>query len=455
MQNRQSQKMSGWDVFEDGSGAISFWVKPSYNPGVAAKIRSVWDFSRYHSEQGCGFGTNKSPFGLWFLPTVGAASTLVANPPRSPRSMLFGMSLTEDDQLRDWRFGSGFFQQGTLTGQLAPSDFDQGRWTHVIVAWQFGTNPSVALLMNGRLVTQRRIGSTSGRYNIWYHDRFTTTPERVVSSMTQSTRAYGCDECTETAVTTIVREYDIIPQHANTIRLGNPSQLSSTSGSLFRGNFAADATYDEFFVWRSPTIAGIDLRSGGLVNGGPATNLWRQGRYSREGLKPAGNGWLSAPILSGPASTATRGLPTAATASGAPAAPAAAVSAAPQSRIRGVSFTWYGEMSVPVPGPSMKQVVRDYNANANMDVTTEVTILKGGALVATCTDDGFSLITTQNANFNPGSDVIRYGVRFRASYPAFALNNAILLATPIFDDVTIYYTDGTATFLEYRLEGVV
>jgi hypothetical protein len=262
--------------------------------------------------------------------------------------------------------------------------------------------------------------------------------------------------------------------YANTVRLGNPTQITSSMGNkfgssfwwgqnpssnvqqtghYFEGDFAADATFDEFYCWDAPTI-GLSM----------AMSQWKKGRYVAAGLN--GDSWLSPNMTF--VAAGRRSLPSASNVT-----PGGTVPTPPPVgsstvslplKIHGVSYTWYAEEAFE-QGGALKRVLWDYSStyapvtgkgynnlcddrprpSQYIEPYAEVSILANGTVVATAADDGF---TPVGYAFDPTVTQMQYGVRFKTKGTG-AFGSAQLLATPVFDDITIYYVTDDSRFLEY------
>ena len=457
---------AGWQGFGAGKGVVSFWVKPSYRPATTGKIRNLFDFSRYH-EDCAAFGIHRSPFGAWFLPMQTNGPTPQF---RQPKSLLWAASIPADDVLRGTNYGGEIFgfgrfaptvnSLGTPQEATNPTVFDAGRWTLVTLVWELrdpvtsssGSGANIRLYANGQLMGTM-VGSDLGKFTLWYHDPIELT---TTTTSTTTTAPDGTVTTIDTEVTTIRGT------KANSVRLGSPSQVCSSQGSHYGGNFPADATFDEFFCWNdtTPGLAG-------------AQTLWTNGRYAASGLN--GDGWKSANInLTGgirrqlpPASSAAvptgPGLTT-------PASPVLPTVTGSQVKLLGVSWTWHGEETLAYSQSgqtTLKRVLYNYatplvgtGAFANwsgfpntaprpqglMEIGCDVSIIANGTVVATATDDQY---TKLNYAYDPATTTLNYGVRFR-TVGTGATASAILLATPVFDDVTIYWTGDETSYIEYH-----
>lgn len=509
MSNSETETFAegGWDGFKGGKGAVSFWVKVAYRPEVAGGIRSLWDLSRYHSTCS-GLKIHKSPFGLWFLPMQGGEYF--------ERALLFGASLPSDDVLRQTDYGGAAFGFGSAVNRVntigmpeentMPTWLGAGRWALVTVVWELGDplkkggkkqgegsigfkkddnngdegqgggGLGARIYINGQYVGNIQLGSPLGKYTLWYHDPIELKKEQKTVTNTTTTNnsqwvdldGDGVPETQTGTITTVtekreITEITVTGKYANILRLGNPSQLCASSGLGYGGDFPADATFDELYAWSDAST--------GLVG---SQKLWKQGRYFASGLN--GDSWVS-PNLKFAAASGRMLPPPSSIAAPATTETTVTMSAPVQKntvRLRGVSFTYYGEETVGVLAggkPTLKRVLWDYGTpyepvtskggfitseftdltlrpKKHIEVGVEVAILANNVVVKKAGDDGFSEIEYE---FDPETTKLRYGVRFVAPGGTMAAGTAILLGTPVFDDITIYYSTGSQEYLEYVL----
>lgn len=526
-----NNQKSGWQGFANGKGATAFWVKPSFSPASSGKIRALWDFSRFH--QGCYYIQNyKSSFALWFLPMqkVGGTSTSVSIY-KDPRTFLFCAATPFDDYLSYQYYGGTKFGLGRYEKQVnsigLPEEatrntyFDQHRWTHVVMSWDMedpvggtytssggfsgsstytyegvvhdadggfmseypyassgfgyyygtggtGTGAGGRLILNGTDVGVV-LGSNKGKYVMWYHDpvQFSWGGYSYTSQSLPPDPVSGL----EVAQTTYSNTQTIKGIYANTVRLGNPAQITSSmgdkygfswwgqpqtnnqqTGHYFQGNFSADSTFDEFYCWDSPAI--------GVMAG---ISQWKKGRYVAAGLN--GDAWVSPNMTF--VAAGRRSLPASSSVSpggSSPTPPPVGTSTVSLPlRIHGVSFTWYAEETIEQSG-TMKRVLWDHSSSVSavggkykflrdqrprcdqyVEPMAEVAILANSTVVQKCTDDGFTKV---GYAFDPTVTQMQYGVRFLTKGTG-AFGTAQLQATPVFDDVTIYYVTDDSRFLEY------
>ena len=385
------------------SGMVSFWFKPSFQPELTGKIRKLWSMSRYH--QPCGNFVYMWPFELVFMPVhyiQGSAETQSENPsgPRlwsinvgeyHPASMYFGSRTWHSDEIADLsapgasshRFGNAsrsLNHIGHADETVNPTVMKGHQWTNVSFWWDAAlAYPSTSqVFFNG----------TSGEVPY----TFTTMggSSTLLGVMTGFEQHAGGGEF-------------------NQMRFGAPSQIAvgakvaSLPGVVgaYRGNTTPDFTIDELYVWQA------------RVDGDPRL-LWLRGRYAR----PVSGATFTSQAIS---------------------LPPAAEPGPPPVKILGVAWTWYGEETSSTGSP----VLYDYNTpegTAAGDVGPQVSLsIQDGAMVyGPMLDDGFS--AAQDLSGMPPVMADPTQVKYLAQFSLASASGAtILLATPVLDDVTIYW----------------
>jgi hypothetical protein len=154
-----------------------------------------------------------------------------------------------------------------------------------------------------------------------------------------------------------------------------------------------------------------------------------------------------------------------ATPPGAEASTAVALTLQPPTTILGVAWTWYAERVSSSGVPQMK----DYQSEKRLHPTTNNTVWKEAAVEVEICDDlnnngivetgevvrgPYGVIGSSGADsFSAvnypltSSSHIRYRIRIN---PGVDPTNGVLLSTPVFDDITIYYHHGVQ-YLFYSL----
>jgi len=247
----------------------------------------------------------------------------------------------------------------------------------------------------------------------------------------------------------------------------------STHGfGTFNRNNSSDATYDEFYVWTS----------GAQSNLNNAFQMWQRGRY----YKPLWANAADAAFVSGPINLAVAGESralappsnvsvTTASGSGAPPKTSSSSLLAGSSgalRLLGVSWTWFAEDYVKTGTPSqgMVPVVFDHKDPAAPATLYQTdTGAKTGKPVpcvrlfvmadgqqyplldsAGFQNDGYSPIVESKGKplqiVNPSD--IKYKVWFQLKGVGLS---SILLSTPYFDDVTLYFDTGDVEYLQFTV----
>jgi len=204
------------------------------------------------------------------------------------------------------------------------------------------------------------------------------------------------------------------------LRFGEPSTTSILGGRISR-NWAADATMDEIYLWKGDHAA-------------DAQELWSRGRYynprtGREGQYTSKDLKLAPSIPRDLAAPSGRGGTVSPTTA--------------QAQILGASWTWYPEKS----GKNGEPLMVDYRTTDQLQAQVTMTMVVNGAPVGDpIRIDGGSPV--RSLWVSPG-DKLNYRLNFHL--PDSELDS-ILLATPIVDDVTIFYSTGTR-YLYYELYG--
>jgi hypothetical protein len=394
------------------NGAAAYWIKPSFFPESSGKTRVFLNAS-LSPHQAMPFGWMHLFAPAHDAPPLARSNTEDALPlylkPIAPSSFLFG-----------------FNQGGVATGSLNHEDHAHDaaprsvlaahRWVHVVLRWKelSAARTRWDIYVNGALAgsyTQRPLAHAM---------RTDATPKRIGWSR-------RCDGT------------------QSSLRLGSPSraQADPTLGYVRPGytdlttapvapeiahrlEHAADATFDEFYVWGFPTAEPVD----GAVE--QALSLWQQGRYAvpdgDEGVFTSGPLPLTdatarvlpppSPAQAPPGAGPSRRLP-------APAGPR---------RIVGMSWTLLGEAT----DAQGRAVVYDYAGDPPTPrvARVEMSWVVDGRPVATGSDDGWT-------DFGGSAVVAGSEVRYRAQFRIEGVSpDTILLATPVLDDVTLLVSSG-------------
>jgi hypothetical protein len=381
--------------FNFNEGAVAFWIKPAFQPEQTAKRRTLLSLSRYHATR--PEFMNPSPFGLYFVPSHGGDESL---PPSylgglsrfRPSSLAFGFGFSAATGY-SWEMGSGEDKATDHAFVFTPTlkdVFKAHEWTHVAVTWDnprggLPTGETVKIHVNGRVLP-----GTAGMTHLFAQDGqpFQNTPWWSVHSLQMQVPGAKKPGWVK-----------------NTIRIGGePSKFFDLPGDagLFPGNYTADATFDEFYVW---------MDRGGWFNGGlwGIQQLWNRGRYYR----PDDREPTDALFTSGPIELGAR------------------------RRLLGVSWTEFAEEY----DPAMKPKTLDYSTTPPTELMPEESSVDLGFDVA-----GTAHGPYRNPTFSPvGRPIevdgpVRYTAKLKIGLGKS--RSPILLATPVLDDVTLFFDCG-------------
>jgi hypothetical protein len=396
-------------------------MKPAFSPESTGKRRTLLSVSRYHAAR--PEFMNPSPFGLFFVPPHGGGDPVVPSYAGGlarfrPAALAFGYGFSAATGY-SWEMG-GSAADEPATGHafaFTPSLNRDGRgplraheWIHVGLTWD---NPrgklpdadTVKIHVNGRVLP----GSV-GVPHLFSHDGqpFRNTPWWSVHSLQAIFPGAGRAGWVK-----------------NTIRLGGePSKFFDLPGDagLFPANFSADATFDEFYLWED---------RGGWYNGGlwGLQQHWGRGRYYRPDDREADDArFTSGPLVLG-------SLPSRAPSSG--------------TRLLGVSWTEFAEDYDRDGRP----LVYDHSTSPPTelhpgDSAAELRLEVDGTTVGPLCDPTFSAARTTSDRAPSVGDggTVRYSVKLKTGA---ARGGALLLSTPVLDDVTVYFDAGGPTYLEW------
>jgi hypothetical protein len=444
--------------FNFNEGAAAFWLKPAFFPGMTGKRRTLLSAGRYHAHAP-GL-MNPSPFGLFFVPPhdgiESAAPLYAAGIDRfRPASLAFGFGLSSRTGY-NWEmgregpdanaaahafvFGPALNHEGHDDGR--PSLLRDHEWIHVGVTWNIPrdrptTADSARLYVNGRALPgtvgmPHRYAEGAGE-----GEPFRRTPSWTTHSL-QALVSGAARWC------------------KNSIRLGGePSLLFDLpgEGALFPGNFAADATFDEFYLWldRSPAY------NGGLWG---IQTLWSRGRFYRpDDRRPEDARFTSGPVDLGPASP--RRLPPG------EAAPAEEMRQGSETRILGISWTEVAVDYEQEGGASLRPRAFDASEWPPRALRPEASPDANGVAEAAVADlwveiDGAWYGPYRGAGWSPvrtpeglppavrDASSVRYAAKLKSGGPGAA--GLILLASPALDDVTLFVERGGPAFLSWASE---
>lgn len=444
---------------ERATGMVSYWIKPSFFPELTGKVRAFWDMSRYHTP--CGAQVHVWPFAQWFYPSnyqAGASGISENTGPKyshndcgqyQPCSIVWGTKQWHESSSGPLGGNSGnsghsfgkisaclnhlghddCVKLNRLNPRAKPSPLRAHRWLHTTFSWN---------LMGG--------SDTSGlMYSKMYINGVASGPSSPYIPYTYTTMTGGWAE-----------HYDrmnYFDKHDggeyNQMRLGAPSRIAKAAVAgetgAFRGNFSGDHTVDELYVWKSEG------------EGDPLV-LWQRGRY----YKPLENAYGEGRFLSQPISllpSLARLLPPPSTAvppgMGGRVQDGSIQTANVQKvRVLGISWTWFAEDVDPETG---RPQLFDYNdptlgiAVDDVRPTLKLGIRDGQLTYGPFEDDAFSAVRAPDGTVPVLQDPrqVRYFAQFGLEG---AQLQTILLATPVLDDVTLYYDDAGSHLLSYTFD---
>jgi hypothetical protein len=387
--------------FNFNEGTAAFWVKPAFSPGSTGKRRTLLSFGRYHAQ--APERLNPSPFGLYFVPPHDGSEDRAPSYGTGvdrfrPASLAFGFGFSPETgynwELADKEeraeghaavFTPTLNHEGHDDGR--PSLLRRGAWTHVAVGWSVPrgrrlASDAVRIHVNGRVLP-----GTAGF--VHEGEPFTETPRWATHSL-------------QAVVDGALR------WAKNSVRIGGETSVLFDlpgKGWDFPGNYTADATFDEFYLWldRSPGF------NGGLRG---AQTLWARGRYYRpDDRDPADARFVSAPV--------------------ALEAPVRQPSPPRTPRLIAVAWTELGEDLFDHSASPPLAIRPEGGALAELWAETEA------GWVGPLRDPGWSPVLS-------GARSVRWAAKLRTGAVSPA---AILLASPVLDDVTLYFESGRVEFL--------
>ncbi len=444
--------------FNFNEGAAAFWIKPGFFPETTGKRRTLLSAGRYHAHE-AGL-LNPSPFALFFVPphpgSESAAPLYAAGIDRlRPASLAFGFGLSsrtgyswemtgqaapeKNASAHAFVYGPTMNHEGHGDGR--PSWIRGHEWTHVGVTWNIPRDrpldaDSARLYVNGRVLPgtvgmpHRYAGAEEG-------EPFRRTPSWTVHSLQAlvSGQPRWCK---------------------NSIRLGGePSLLFDLprEGALFPANFSADATFDEFYLWldRSPAY------NGGLWG---IQTLWNRGRFHRpDDRRPEDARFTSRPLdLGGPP---PRALPPPA------GAPGGEIQIGVEKRMIADAWTEIAEDYDRAGGASMRPKGYDFSVAPPRELRPEAGPDANGFAAATAADlwveaDGAWYGPYRDERWSPvrapggaplrllDASRVRTAAKLKSGGPR--ATGTILLASPVLDDVTLFFDSGGPGVLSWTSE---
>jgi hypothetical protein len=431
-------------------GVISFWMKPGYFPEMSGKSRRPINLDRIWSQPGDETVASMGPEWIWFtrpfgivfapahdaladLPSLAESAVtsylvgsmgggVVGVSAPKPCSLGFGFGFTYNDSSAS---GGGYLAQGGIVtptlnhlghvdASPMKSPLQAHKWIHVSAAWKMPAVDQTTLLVNGR-----RLPGTSDAWNVPSGSFIWGTPpawdwlDHVVAGESKG---------------------------RNSIRLGSTTRYALDQDPFHKMNEAADATVDELYVWD---------RRDFLTD---ATYQWQDGRY----YKPLSSGegiHRSMPFhfdkqkelsqrFQPPTSDASFGgdLPTIAT------APATAPGVIAE--VVGLSWTWFGEGVDPHGRPTLLDCSEDPETTLYPEVG--LSLLVDDVSSDEYLDDRYSAILS-GGEFLPILDESLLKIQVRIGLPGAEISS-LLLATPVVDDITLYWRLSTMGIVEASLE---
>jgi hypothetical protein len=243
--------------------------------------------------------------------------------------------------------------------------------------------------------------------------------------------------------------------HGHSARMGGDfSQVQTDTNATF----FADGTIDEFFMW---------IDQGILGSNGNALLIYRLGRYYRPNdADPDDARFTSAALTLG---STRRELPRGSVVSAPGETGSTGVQPPPAARplyIMGVNWTCWAEDytagSEPGGLPRLKPVMYDHRGNGapvafspansadasgySSETVCEMSLKVGARICGPYRNEGWSPVWEAADS----SEEVRYSAKLRVG-PIDRLN-AVLLATPVLDDLTLFTTAGAGEFLSYAEE---
>ncbi len=450
-----------WDFMsrDASAGMISFWWKPSYAPERTGKIRSLWDMARSHD--GCGASVNVWPFTLWFYPAHYNYATSEATAPQywhnnqgkfNPSSLCGGS--------KQWHGSSSgnpdpAHEFGRMTIPLnhldhpdhkfsKPSPLQAHRWINTSFLWNLNSGNA-----GNAEATCKLFVNGSEAYTAYHYTQmtgFNSGSSRVSHFEKHDGGAW------------------------NHIRLGGASRISDAAKAMadengaYRGNYSGDHTLDEFYAWNQVDAASTSP---------DPKNLWNVGRYYRPtGAGATGGGagsqgrFTSQPLLTMvPYAQRLLAPPSNTNAPGGIGAVAGGTMTAqpPTLRILGMSWTWYGEtldryflqkVNKPVDDVDhARRALYDYSrttdgtAAVNLEPKVSAGIDDNGQIYGPFYDDGFSPILNNRSRTPTITDPTK--LKYYVQIEVLGAARPILLASPVIDDVTLFWDDNQSHLLSY------
>lgn len=490
-------------------GVISFWYKPNYYPEVTTRIKTLVSLANYYQRQiqgdyGLAAMSYPLPFNLFFLPSYHTSDNLLPayGEPGRPASFIWavgadrntlgagsggGIGTMTPPLNNEFKTASGprgensrysasstsalidDFNRFTCSYDGSRNELRHHEWTHVILGcapgsgfhhdsidknpwWGADPGPRMVVMVNGRVLS----GTT-----------------QMVVHVTDGPNDYSVIHGDFLRIGGEFSETGIKDEYGNIIAANGP-------GSAPR-MYYADGTIDEVYAWRNG-----DFRPQALLQ-------FRAGRYYRpDDSDPSDGLFTSAPLS---LQRTGRTIP-----------PASSVASPPSSetmtlpgplpfpgerkrRLIAVAWTVYGEdfragteadgtsrfesyfndyqylaqtPSAPQQPLNISQTPADMNQYAYPTAAQMFILTQGGTTSRTFGpyhNEGWSVIRDSHENSTIATKVggpvelqyeetVRFRVKLRVGADLDPLNS-VLLATPVLDDVTLFYDRGKAEFASY------
>ncbi len=429
---------------EHANGQVAMWWKPSYYPELTGKVRTMWDMSRYHDP--CNQKVNVWPWALWYFPSNYDVKQSETQGPKywhnncgqfEPSSLCFGSKQWHESSSGPLAASHEF---GHLTASLNHLGHDAcrgradkisplrgHRWIHTAMAWDLRSNDS------GGVSSRLWINGTMN-FTKWTYITMTGGWNMGHSVMSHFDKHDGGEW--------------------NQMRIGATSSIGNSARTPdgYKGNHTGDQTVDEVYVWKTMDEQG-------------QLAMWARGRYYKPLSGTYGEGIFTSGALELDRATVTRSLPQAGTAvpPGGAASTTVAQVVERRFRILGASWTWYGEQRSdgdPDPAEVGRQSVFSYDTRGlpikDLGARVGVSILDGNNDASSIVyDDGFSPIYVPPAAGGGASKADPFlltdpkNAKYRVHFDIPTQFSDILLATPVFDDITLFYDDNQSHLLSF------
>ena len=233
----------------------------------------------------------------------------------------------------------------------------------------------------------------------------------------------------------------------NHMRIGNPSHVSdgiSIFRGMYTGNFAADITVDEWYVWNQ---VGDTTVTQALKN-------WKYGRYykplkQQEGIYTSGRVNFECHRRYLPPASAVR-------IDGVNVATETALEHVQANEHRhhiiGASWTWHGEETIERAG-KLQRILFNYNTSLGAAPRVPTHVVTPRVRVRFMVNDQVKTDWLEDdtgaradAFYDADHERLRYQIKIDLQGADLS---TILLATPVLDDITLYVACNAPTYVEY------